>query len=155
MVPPVVGGEACFYGWFSPQSVGLALTEGHFLRASPPTVRDTPVASPPVGPVRDFSDHLSGASLYAVDVFGSTFSGGSAANVARALDWLADHNIAVANISLAGPSNLLHEPTVKAFLAGTACAVRSPGLTHFEVAPHDPGNLHASSAPGRTGLGDV
>ena len=42
--------------------------------------------------------------------------GGSAADIARALNWMAANKIAVTNISLAGPANALLAAAVKAFL---------------------------------------
>jgi subtilisin family serine protease len=81
------------------------------------TLHGTAVASLLVGQERRFSGYMPGATLYAADVFGDAPDGGSADIIARALNWLAANNIAVTNISLAGPPNLLLEAAVKAFIA--------------------------------------
>ncbi len=107
-------------------------------RASPPTVHGTAVASLLVGQARDFSGYLPGASLYAADVFGGTANGGSAVNIARALDWLADNNIAVVNISLTGPPNRLLEAAVKAFLAKGHVLVAAVGNDGPSAPPNYP-----------------
>ncbi len=107
-------------------------------RASPPTVHGTAVASLLIGQARDFSGYLPGASLYAADVFGGTANGGSAVNIARALDWLADNNIAVVNISLTGPPNKLLETAVKAFLAKGHVLVAAVGNDGPSAPPNYP-----------------
>ncbi|MDA8093285.1 MAG: S8 family serine peptidase [Betaproteobacteria bacterium] len=107
-------------------------------RASPPTVHGTAVASLLVGQARDFSGYLPGASLYAADVFGGTANGGSAVNIARALDWLADNNIAVVNISLTGPPNKLLEAAVRAFLAKGHVLVAAVGNDGPSAPPNYP-----------------
>ncbi|MDE2466338.1 MAG: S8 family serine peptidase [Alphaproteobacteria bacterium] len=83
--------------------------------ASPPTRHGTAIASLLIGRGRGFSGYLPGASLYAADVFGGAADGGSASDIARALNWLAANNIAVTNISLSGPPNELLAAAVKAF----------------------------------------
>lgn len=45
--------------------------------------------------------------LFVADVFGRDPGGGNALAIARALGWLAASNVAVVNISLAGPDNIL------------------------------------------------
>jgi subtilisin family serine protease len=47
------------------------------------------------------------ARLFVADVYGRSPSGGSAADIARGLEWLARDRVGVINISLAGPPNLL------------------------------------------------
>jgi hypothetical protein len=91
------------------------------------TVHGTAVASLLVGRERGFAGYLPGATLYAADVFDGAPDGGSADIIARALNWLAANNIAVTNISLAGPPNLLLEAAVKAFLARGHILVAAAG----------------------------
>jgi hypothetical protein len=91
------------------------------------TVHGTAVASLLVGHERGFSGYLPGATLYAADVFAGAPDGGSADIIARALNWLAANNIAVTNISLAGPPNLLLEAAVKAFIARGHTLVAAAG----------------------------
>lgn len=91
------------------------------------TFHGTAVASLLVGHERGFSGYLPGATLYAADVFAGAPDGGSADVIARALNWLAANNIAVTNISLAGPPNLLLEAAVKAFIARGHMLVAAAG----------------------------
>jgi len=91
----------------------------------PPTLHGTAIASLLIGKDRGFSGYLPGATLYAADVFGGAADGGSAENIARALNWLASNRIPVTNISLAGPPNALLAAAVKGFV----------GTGHVLVAP--------------------
>ena len=86
-------------------------------KESPGTAHGTAVASLLVGEDGDFHGALAGATLYAADVYGGEPDGGSADAIARALGWLAENNVPVANISLAGPKNALLSAAVAAFLA--------------------------------------
>jgi len=86
-------------------------------KESPGTAHGTAVASLLVGNDGDFRGALSGATLYAADVYGGDANGGSAEDIARALAWLAANNVPVANVSLAGPKNALLGAAVQAFLA--------------------------------------
>jgi subtilisin family serine protease len=92
-----------------------------------PTVHGTAVASLLVGNDRNFHGELPGAALFAADAFGGSATGGSALDIARALDWLAKNHVAVANASLAGPPNVLLEAAVKAFLAKGHVLVAAAG----------------------------
>jgi subtilisin family serine protease len=92
-----------------------------------PTAHGTAVASLLVGNASDFHGQLPGARLYAADAFGGTATGGSALDIARALDWLAKNHVAVANASLAGPPNALLEAAVKAFLGKGHVLVAAAG----------------------------
>ena len=83
-------------------------------RKSVETVHGTAVASLLVG--KGIEGSLPAADLYAADVYGGEASGGAADAIARALGWLAENNVPVANISLAGPPNIVLEAAVKAFL---------------------------------------
>lgn len=78
------------------------------------TAHGTAVASLLVG--KEIEGALPAADLYAADVYGGEASGGAADGIARALGWLAENNVPVANISLAGPPNIILEAAVKAFL---------------------------------------
>lgn len=78
------------------------------------TAHGTAVASLLIG--KDIEGALPAADLYAADVYGGEASGGAADGIARALGWLAENNVPVANISLAGPPNIILEAAVKAFL---------------------------------------
>lgn len=94
---------------------------------SPATQHGTAIASLLVGHDGTFTGYLPGAKLYAADVFGGAADGGSAVDIARALNWLASAKISVTNISLAGPPNALLEAAVKAFVSGGHVLVAAVG----------------------------
>ena len=94
---------------------------------APPTAHGTAVASLLVGQDKDFRGQLPGATLYAADVFGGSATGGSALDIARALNWLAQNNVAVVNASLAGPPNSLLASAVKSFLSRGHILVAAAG----------------------------
>ncbi|HEX4270206.1 MAG TPA: S8 family serine peptidase [Rhizomicrobium sp.] len=97
---------------------------------APATQHGTAIASLLIGKDGSFSGYLPGARLFAADVFGGAPDGGSALDIARALDWLAQNHVPVTNISLAGPANALLAAAVKAFVASghvLAAAVGNDG----------------------------
>ncbi|HTO42242.1 MAG TPA: S8 family serine peptidase [Rhizomicrobium sp.] len=79
-----------------------------------PTAHGTAVASLLVG--KTVQGTIPSANLYAADVYGGEASGGAADGIARALGWLAENNVPVANISLVGPPNIILQAAVDAFL---------------------------------------
>lgn len=94
---------------------------------APETAHGTAVASLLVGQDRDFHGQLPGATLYAADVFGGVVTGGSALDIARALDWLAQNNVVVVNASLAGPPNALLAAAVRSFIGTGHVLVAAAG----------------------------
>jgi Subtilase family len=80
---------------------------------SRPTAHGTAVASLLVGDDGAFQGALPGATLYAADAFAGSATGGSAADIARAIAWLADKDVPVINISIAGPKNAVLEAAVR------------------------------------------
>lgn len=94
------------------------ITTGQFAGKpdAPGSRHGTAIASLLVGKDGSFSGYLPAGKLFAADVFGGATNGGSAADIARALNWMAANKIAVTNISLAGPPNALLAAAVKAFL---------------------------------------
>src|SRR5258706_3185484 len=98
----------------------------------------TAIASLLVGQDGKFFGYLPGAELYAADVFGGAPDGGSAAEIARALNWLAANNIAVTNISLAGPPNALLAAAAKSFLASGHLLVAATGNDGPAAPPNYP-----------------
>lgn len=94
---------------------------------APATQHGTAIASLLIGKDGSFSGYLPGARLFAADVFGGAPDGGSALDIARALDWLAQNHVPVTNISLAGPPNALLAAAVKAFVAGGHVLVAAVG----------------------------
>ncbi len=59
---------------------------------------------------------VSGAALYAADVYCGQPAGGAAEDVASALAWMARERVPVINISLVGPANRLLERSVQALV---------------------------------------
>ncbi|HEX4176964.1 MAG TPA: S8 family serine peptidase [Rhizomicrobium sp.] len=94
---------------------------------APATQHGTAIASLLVGKDGSFSGYLPGARLFAADVFGGAPDGGSALDIARALDWLAQNHVPVTNISLAGPPNALLAAAVKAFVTSGHVLVAAVG----------------------------
>lgn len=74
-----------------------------------PSPHGTAVASLLVG-----RDVAAGAVLYAADIYCGQPAGGAAENIVSALAWMAREQVAVVNISLVGPPNLLLERTLQA-----------------------------------------
>jgi hypothetical protein len=103
-----------------------------------PTAHGTAVASLLAGSDKDFSGYLSGAIVYAADVFGGQASGGSATEIAQALNWFAETGIPVVNISLAGPANALLEASVKAFVGSGHVLVAATGNDGPAAPPNYP-----------------
>lgn len=95
--------------------ISVRVTTGRRGKAKP-TAHGTAVASLLVGDDRDFRGALPGAKLYAADAFGGSPTGGSAADIARAIAWLVDEDVPVINISITGPKNALLEAAVRAAL---------------------------------------
>jgi len=83
---------------------------------APGSSHGTAIASLLVGRDGGFCGYLPAGTLFAADVFGGAADGGNAAEIARALNWMAANKVAVTNISLAGPPNALLAAAVKAFL---------------------------------------
>ena len=82
----------------------------------PPTAHGTAIASLLVGNDDAFHGYAPGGNLFAADVYGGQADGGGVVEIARALDWLAANDVAVVNVSLAGPDNKILEQAVERFL---------------------------------------
>lgn len=105
-------------------------------RADPfPTEHGTAVASLLIGDDDGFQGALPGAQLYAADVFGGEARGGSAEAVARGLAWLAEKEVAVVTMSLAGPRNELIAATVQAMIKRGHVIVAAVGNDGPAAAP--------------------
>jgi len=98
-----------------------------------PMVHGTSIASLLVGESKDFQSLLPGATLYSAAVFDRHSSGrisASADSLAAALNWLVKEEVAVINMSLAGPPNVLLEMAVRKSLGlghGVVAAVGNDG----------------------------
>lgn len=85
----------------------------------------TAVASLLVG--RGFGGLGAGSRLYAADVYGTGPTGGSAAAIVGALNWMAQARAPVVNISLVGPDNATLRAAVKALQARGCLVVAAVG----------------------------
>jgi len=74
---------------------------------SVPSVHGTQVASLLVGDAAPFRGAAPGAALYAADVYCGVPAGGAIETIAAAFGWLSSQRVAVINISLVGPDNLI------------------------------------------------
>ena len=105
---------------------------------APATQHGTAIASLLVGKDGSFGGYLPGAKLYVADVFGGAADGGSAADIARALNWLAENRIPVTNVSLAGPNNALLAAAVRAFVSSGHVLVAAVGNNGPAAPPNYP-----------------
>ncbi len=112
-----------------------------------PDAHGTAVASLMVGRSVDFHGAAPGDDLYAVDVYCGLPTGGSVEAVAEALAWLVHERIAVINVSLVGPPNLVLEAVVRQVLAQGFIIVAAVGNDGPAAAP-----LYPASYPGVVGV---
>lgn len=82
-----------------------------------PSAHGTAVASLLVGKSDPFSGAAPGAELFAADVYCGLGTGGAADAVVDAIAWIARQHVAVINVSLVGPSNVLLENVVRLVIA--------------------------------------
>ena len=105
---------------------------------APASAHGTAIASLLAGMDKGFSGYAPGAAVYAADVFGGEPDGGNAAEIALALNWLTDNNVAVVNISLAGPPNALLGAAVRAFIGSGHVLVAAAGNDGPAAPPNYP-----------------
>lgn len=72
-------------------------------------------------------DALPDATVYAADVFCDLPVGGASDRIVAALDWMARENVAVVNVSLVGPRNLLVENATRLLVARSVLVVAAVG----------------------------
>lgn len=111
--------------------------------AAQPSAHGTAVASLLVGQDGVFRGALPAAGLWAADVVCNAATGGSVQTIAQALAWLADEQVAVINISLVGPPNVLLERAVAAMVARGHLMVAAVGNDGPAAAP-----LYPAAWPG-------
>jgi len=87
--------------------------DGHLV----PSPHGTAVASLLIGEQLPFRGAAPGATLYAADVYCGQPTGGSIDAIAKALAWLSASRVAVINISLVGPDNLVLRELVRQMVA--------------------------------------
>ena len=79
-----------------------------------PTLHGTAVASLLVGQAASFQGAAPGASLFAADAWcGEDGPGGRVEEIVRGLAWLAGASVAVVNLSVVGPPNIVLEAIIK------------------------------------------
>lgn len=82
-----------------------------------PSQHGTAVASLLVGSAANFHGAAAGAPLYSADVYCNQPTGGAIDTIAAACAWLTQQHVAVINISLVGPPNILLEQIVRTMIA--------------------------------------
>jgi subtilisin family serine protease len=112
-----------------------------------PDAHGTAVAALMVGRDGRFHGALPGARLYAADIYCANPAGGSAAQIAAALGWLAREQVAVINLSLVGPPNQALERMVAAMVARGYLLVAAVGNDGPAAPP-----LYPASYPGVVGV---
>jgi hypothetical protein len=112
-----------------------------------PEAHGTAVASLMVGRSTDFHGAAPGDELYAADVYCGLPTGGSVEAVAEALSWLVHERVAVINVSLVGPPNLVLEAVVRQVIAQGFIIVAAVGNDGPAAAP-----LYPASYPGVVGV---
>jgi hypothetical protein len=112
-----------------------------------PDAHGTAVAALMVGRDGRFHGALPGARLYAADIYCANPAGGSAAQIAAALGWLAREQVAVINLSLVGPPNQALERMVAAMVGRGYLLVAAVGNDGSAAPP-----LYPASYPGVVGV---
>ncbi|MHA4869333.1 S8 family serine peptidase [Duganella sp. PWIR1] len=110
----------------------------------------TAVAALMVGHSPRFRGVAPDAALYAADVYCQSPVGGAVERIAAAFGWLARQQVAVINISLVGPPNLMLERTVAALVRRGHVLVAAVGNDGPAAAP-----LYPASYPGVVGVSGV
>jgi Subtilase family len=118
--------------------------------ASVPSAHGTQVASLLVGHSPSFRGAAPDAALYAADVYCGAPTGGSIAAIAAAFGWLSSRRIAVINVSLVGPDNMILRQIVQRMVAGGHVIVAAVGNDGPAAPP-----LYPSAYPGVVGVTGV
>ena len=117
---------------------------------SVPTAHGTAVASLLVGKADPFTGAAPGAELFAADVYCGLGNGGAADAVVDAIAWIARQHVAVINVSLVGPKNVLLENVVRLVIARGHILVAAVGNDGPAAPP-----LYPASYPGVVGVTGV
>jgi hypothetical protein len=112
-----------------------------------PSTHGTSVASLMVGRSADFHGAAPGAQLYAADVYCGVPTGGAVDAVADAMAWLVRERVAVINVSLVGPPNVILEGVVRQVIARGFIIVAAVGNDGPAAKP-----LYPASYPGVVGV---
>jgi subtilisin family serine protease len=116
-------------------------------QAPHPDAHGTAVAALMVGRDERFRGALPGARLFAADIYCASPTGGSAAQIAAALGWLAREQVPVINLSLVGPPNQALERMVAAMVGRGHLLVAAVGNDGPAAPP-----LYPASYPGVVGV---
>ena len=95
--------------------------------AAVPAAHGTAVASLMIGRSPRFHGAAAGSELYAADVYCGLPTGGAVDAVADALAWLVRERVAVINVSLVGPPNVMLENVVRMVIARGHVVVAAVG----------------------------
>jgi subtilisin family serine protease len=114
---------------------------------SVPSAHGTAVASLLVGKADPFTGAAPGAELFAADVYCGLGTGGAADAVVDAIAWIARQRVAVINVSLVGPKNVLLENVVRLVIARGHIVVAAVGYDGPAAAP-----LYPASYPDVVGV---
>jgi subtilisin family serine protease len=112
-----------------------------------PSAHGTAVASLMVGRSAEFHGAAPGAELYAGDVYCGIPTGGSVEAVTEAMAWLVHERVAVMNVSLVGPPNVILEAVVRNVISRGFIIVAAVGNDGPAAAP-----LYPASYPGVIGV---
>jgi subtilisin family serine protease len=112
-----------------------------------PSAHGTAVASLMVGRSAEFHGAAPGAELYAGDVYCGVATGGSVESVTEAMAWLVHERVAVMNVSLVGPPNVILEAVVRKVISRGFIIVAAVGNDGPAAAP-----LYPASYPGVIGV---
>jgi len=115
-----------------------------------PAAHGTAVAALMIGHSERFHGVAPQAALYAADIYCDSATGGSAARIAAALDWMAREQVAVINLSLVGPPNQILERVVAGMVKRGHLLVAAVGNDGPAAPP-----LYPASYPGVVGVSGV
>jgi subtilisin family serine protease len=115
-----------------------------------PSAHGTATASLLIGDAAPFRGAAPGARLYAADVYCGQPTGGAVDAIAAAFGWLHTNRVAVINISLVGPDNLILRQVVKQMIAGGHIVVAAVGNDGPAAPP-----LYPAAYPGVVGVTGV
>lgn len=115
--------------------------------APTPSAHGTAVASLLVGRAPGFRSAAPQGTLWAADVYCDAPTGGSVEAIARGLAWLAHERVAVINVSLVGPPNVLLERVVAALVSRGHLIVAAVGNDGPAAPP-----LYPAAWPGVVGV---
>ena len=115
-----------------------------------PSAHGTAVASLLIGQATGFRGVLPGGELYAANVYCDAPTGGAVDALAAAFSWLAQQRVAVINVSLVGPDNLVLAQIVRALTSRGYLLVAAVGNDGPAAPP-----LYPASYPGVIGVTGV